>query len=140
MRVAAPLTTAVITAALLGFGVAFGCSTSNSATSDDAGAGDECAKIDSQCGQPCDPGNEFGVGHYCNHITDCTSLPQAHLCSSLGSQTTHFCTFMCSPADAAAPEGGDGSLPFPTSCGTGAACTCDNSGNCGCTPVSCLGP
>jgi hypothetical protein len=128
-----------------GGAVAAGCSSSSagSGTGADGGAGDDggsCAKIDSSCGQPCDPGNALGVGHYCDHIPDCTSLPQAHLCSSLGDLTTHFCTFRCSLPDAAPPDGGDGGLPFPTDCGQGAVCTCDNSGaNCGCTPSVCLG-
>ena len=142
-----------VSAATIAGAAAAGCSSStsgggNGASSSggadggagDADDGDSCAKIDSQCGQPCDPGNSLGVGHYCDHITDCTQLPQAHLCSSLGSLTTHFCTFRCSLPDAAPPDGGDGGLAFPTDCGEGAECTCDNDGNCGCTPSICLGP
>jgi hypothetical protein len=117
---------------------AVGCNStsSNASGGDDGGS---CAPIDSACGQPCDPGNSLGVGQFCNHIPDCTNTPQAHLCSSFGSASTHFCTFRCSLPDAATDDGGDGGLPFPTDCGEGAICTCDNSGNCGCTPATCLG-
>jgi hypothetical protein len=114
---------------------AAGCSSSggNGAGADGGDDGGSCAAIDSACGQPCDPGNTLGVGQYCDHITDCTSTPQAHLCSSLGDLSTHFCTFRCAQPDAGNDAG------FPTSCGQGAACTCDNMGNCGCTPTTCLG-
>ncbi len=154
MRLTATSTCLFSGIAFLVVGLAAACSSASSGGSGGSGGtgkdasvvdgggsvGDECAPIDSQCGQPCDKGNSLGVGQFCNHVTDCTNTPQAHLCSSLGSLTTHFCTFRCSEPDAEPPEGGDGSLPFPTSCGTGAVCTCDNGGNCGCTPASCLGP
>ena len=133
MRVVAALVSLLAGSALVGGAMAIGCSSSSS-------GGAACAKIDSQCGQPCNPGNALGVGQYCDHITDCSNTPMAHLCSSLGSLTTHFCTFRCSWPDAAVPDGGDGGLPFPTDCGEGASCTCDNDGNCGCTPTVCLGP
>jgi len=117
-----------------------GSSADASTSGDDAGAADACAPIESGCGQPCDQGNSLGVGLFCTGFTQCTQTPQAHLCSSLnngsGSVPTYFCTFRCMAADAEAPEGGG----FPTSCGEGAECTCDNTGNCGCTPTKCLGP
>ena len=112
-----------------------------SGSGDDGGSADSCAPIESGCGQPCDRGNSLGVGLYCTGFTQCGQTPKAHLCSSLnnapGNLPTYFCTFRCMAADAAVPEGGGG---FPTSCGEGAECTCDNSGNCGCTPTRCLGP
>lgn len=130
------------------------CSSSSSSSgSPDAAADtgsvvDSCAPVDSACGQPCDPGNSLGVGHYCKNIQDCFSLPKAHLCSVLGgSGNTFFCTFRCSipPEGGTAGDGGTsgddgGPLPFPTDCGSGASCTCDNMGNCGCTPNVCLTP
>ena len=139
MRVAVVLVSLLAGSGILGAGLAVGCSSSSGGAAADAGGGDECAEIDSQCGQPCDLGNSLGVGQFCNHITECENTPLAHLCSSLGSLTTHFCTFRCSSPDAAL-GGQDGGLPFPTDCGEGATCTCDNTGNCGCTPTVCLGP
>ena len=134
---------------LLGLGVGLfsaGCSSSSSSggTADAGGVVDSCAPIDgSICGQPCQPGNSLGVGAFCNNITECSQLPQAHLCASLGDPNAHFCTFRCSvPPEAGADDAGgagEGGLPFPTDCGSGATCTCDNSGNCGCTPNTCLG-
>jgi hypothetical protein len=140
MRATLVFVSFLVGASVVIVGTAVGCSSSSNkgAATADGGGGDECAEIDSQCGQPCDLGNSLGVGQFCNQITQCENTSQAHLCSSLGSLTTHFCTFRCSAADAGPPEGGDGGLAFPTSCGEGATCTCDNSGNCGCTPTSCL--
>ncbi|HEX8791663.1 MAG TPA: hypothetical protein VF765_11995 [Polyangiaceae bacterium] len=126
--------------------LAAGCSSSSSSGASDAGVVDSCAPIDgSICGQPCQTGNSLGVGAFCNSITECTHLPQAHLCASLGDPNAHFCTFECSlPPEGGAGDGGEGdagdaSSGFPTNCGEGATCTCDNSGNCGCTPNTCLG-
>jgi hypothetical protein len=111
-----------------------------STAGEDAGAADSCAPIESGCGQPCDTGNSLGVGLFCTGFTQCNQTQQAHLCSSLnnspGNLPTYFCTFRCQALDAATPEGGG----FPTSCGENAECTCDNTGNCGCTPSRCLGP
>jgi hypothetical protein len=144
-----PRTTHLI--GLFGVLMATGCSSSSSGggttdagTSQDTGIVDSCAPIEgSICGQPCQSGNSLGVGAFCNNITDCTQLPQAHLCASLGDPNAHFCTFRCSnPPEAGAEDGGDAGEEagsgFPTSCGAGATCTCDNSGNCGCTPNMCL--
>jgi len=136
---------------LIGLLMAAGCSSSSAGgatdagTSQDTGIVDSCAPIEgSICGQPCQQGNSLGVGAFCNNITDCTQLPQAHLCSSLGNANAHFCTFRCAlPQEAGAEDGGDAGEAgpgFPTDCGSGATCTCDNGGNCGCTPTMCLGP
>lgn len=96
------------------------------------GGGDDIAPIDafaSNCGHPGDLGNELGVGKFCQTLTDCGDNMNATLCSSLGDDTTHFCTMLCSPP---------GSDAGATACGTGAECTCDNSGSCGCVPTACL--
>src|SRR5262245_48002693 len=80
----------------------------------------------SNCGHPGDMGNELGVGFFCpNGLADCANTPNAHLCSSLGDMTTHFCTFMCTMGSAG-------------QCGTGAECVCDGPNRCGCTPSVCL--
>jgi hypothetical protein len=135
---------------LFGLLLAAGCSSSSSGggttdagTSQDSANVDSCAPIPgSICGQPCNgSGNQFGVGAFCNNLTDCTQLPKAHLCASLGNPNAHFCTMRCSlPLEAGADDaGGDAGLPFTTDCGSGAECTCDTSGaNCGCTPSMCL--
>jgi hypothetical protein len=79
------------------------------------------------CGQPGDPGNEIGVGQYCEAIGDCITTQNAPLCSRAGDSTTFFCTNTCNVESDAGPS----------SCGTGATCTCGN-GGCGCTPDVCL--
>jgi len=129
---------AAATAVALGIGCSSSSNNSSDGGSSDAGS---CAPIDSACGQPCDKGNALGVGQYCSQLQDCFGTPQAHLCSSLGSSSTHFCTFRCSVPEGGSGDAGagDAGLPFPTDCGEGASCVCDNSGNCGCTPVTCLG-
>jgi hypothetical protein len=93
----------------------------------DAAAGDAAA---SKCGKPGDQGNALGVGKYCEVVSDCNATPEAHVCSVLGDQETHFCTKICVP-----PDAGDGGSA--SNCGAGASCECD-SRNCGCTPVVCL--
>ena len=112
--------------------LAFGCS---STSSTGAGPADATDELYSKCGQPGDQGNSLGLGQFCNVITDCSNTTQAHLCSSLGNPDTHFCTFRCMAADAATP---DGAAAFPTDCGSGATCSCDTSGQCGCVPNACL--
>jgi hypothetical protein len=77
----------------------------------------------STCGHPGDMGNEVGIGKFCLSLSDCVST--APLCSTIGDETTHFCTRTC-------PMGND------TVCGTGAQCTCNSSNQCGCTPTVCL--
>lgn len=91
------------------------------------GGGGEAAAPDAfatTCGAPGDQGNEVGVGHFCETLTDCSELPDAPLCSNIGDETTWFCTRLCDEGD-------------NTVCGTGAECTCGN-GGCGCTPSVCL--
>src|SRR5580704_9419284 len=109
------------------------CSSSSSGGSSDAGSIDECAPIDSACGQPCQAGNTLGVGRFCNHQNDCEGTKIPTLCAILGASDEHFCTAMCSPADA----GPDAS--FITNCGENATCQCQG-GQCGCFPTACLHP
>ena len=82
----------------------------------------------SNCGHPGDLGNEMGVGKFCASLSDCSTSQSAPPCSSLGDNTTHFCTHTCTSTS---PAG---------ACGTGAACTCNASNQCGCTPSVCLAP
>ncbi len=82
----------------------------------------------SNCGHPGDLGNEMGVGKFCASLSDCSTSQSSPLCSSLGDNTTHFCTHTCRSTDPAGV------------CGTGAECTCNSSNQCGCTPSVCLGP
>jgi hypothetical protein len=82
--------------------------------------------VASTCGQPGDLGNEKSIGHFCASLGDCSTFPEAPLCSSLGDPTTHFCTKTCRSTDPAGV------------CGTGAECTCNAGNQCGCTPSVCL--
>ncbi len=81
---------------------------------------------ESFCGQPGDPGNEIGVGKFCNTISDCSGNGMATICATLGDPDAHFCTRTCQNEDAGVAV-----------CGTGATCVCAGAG-CGCTPNSCL--
>jgi hypothetical protein len=112
---------------------AVGCSSSSGGAASDAGQGDECQPIDSACGQPCQAGNSLGVGRFCNNTTDCRGTKVPTLCATLGVPNEHFCTTMCSPADA----GPDAS--FPMNCGENATCACQGN-QCGCIPTACLHP
>ena len=89
------------------------------------GGGAGCEPLpDSICGQPCDVGNEKGVGKFCSSLDDCAGT-DATLCAILGDPNAHFCTIFCSA--------GDGEEV----CGTGAICECGD-GGCGCTPSACV--
>jgi hypothetical protein len=109
------------------------CSSSSSSGSD-AGAQDAAADVYSACGHPGDMGNSLGIGKFCSSVADCAGTGIPTICATLGDPSEHFCTAMCTPADAAMPEGGTG---FPTNCGEGATCEC-STGGCGCTPNQCL--
>jgi hypothetical protein len=101
--------------------VAAACSTS------DGGAPppvDAKPASDSICGNPGDPGNEMGVGKYCNAIDDCSG-GAASLCAILGDPRAHFCTKTCMAGQGA------------EACGAAAACQCQG-GLCGCLPNACL--
>jgi hypothetical protein len=79
--------------------------------------------FESDCGFPGDPGNEMGIGKFCDPDNQCPS--SAPLCSVIGDDRTHFCTKICQ-------------MGSTTACGTGAECTCNSSNQCGCTPSACL--
>lgn len=93
-----------------------------------ASAGTEPTPGGSKCGNPGDTGNALGVGRYCNGVLDCKGTKNAPLCSIAGDKDTHFCTKMCDPKKSAADECGSADM----------GCACDDSGQCGCTPSSCL--
>ncbi|HEX3344948.1 MAG TPA: hypothetical protein VHS09_10265 [Polyangiaceae bacterium] len=133
MRVTVVFVSLLASAALVGAALGLGCSSSsgNGAGTETDGGGDECAKIDSACGQPCDPGNSLGIGKFCNNIHDCEGSQIPTLCATLGDPSEHFCTAMCSPEDAG-PD-----AAFPKDCGENATCQCQGS-QCGCFPASCF--
>ncbi len=130
MRVTVVLMSLVVAASIAGVASAVGCSSSSSGAAD-AGGGDECEKIDSACGQPCDPGNSLGIGKFCSGLGDCNGTMIPTICATLGDPSEHFCTAMCAPADASDDAG------FPKDCGENATCQCQG-GQCGCFPSSCL--
>lgn len=77
------------------------------------------------CGVPGNPGNELGVGKFCNSAAECRNQP-ANLCAATFSPNLHFCTRPCM-------MGGGG-------CGSGAMCQCAGSGQCACVPGECVQP
>jgi len=78
------------------------------------------------CGVPGNPGNELGVGKFCQSSFDCTSQ-KANICASTFAPNLTFCTTGCM-------MGGD-----PAQCGSGAVCQCANM-QCACVPGECLMP
>jgi hypothetical protein len=127
------LVSLVVVVVAAGLAVGIGCSSSSNGNgaADAGGDGGSCDKIDSACGQPCDPGNSLGIGKFCRGIVDCQGTAVPTLCATLGNSAEHFCTAMCNPPDA----GGDGG-PFLASCGENATCQCQG-GQCGCYPSTC---
>lgn len=117
------------------------CSTSSSSSSSsDGGADGGSATPDAgcdtsySCGNACIPGNSLGVGHFCDHILDCSDTAKAHLCATLGDSKQHFCTFACHDPDAGADADAG---PAPANeCGENATCQCQG-GQCGCFPDFC---
>lgn len=85
---------------------------------------DLAAPPTSCCGVPGNPGNELGVGKYCDTLADCAGL-KANLCATVGNPNAHFCTRACTPGQ---PD-----------CGSGATCQCVGM-QCGCIPGECLMP
>ena len=88
------------------------------------------AELHSCCGQPGDRGNELGVGKFCFIDGACKGNKVAKYCSSAenaeGDHKSYFCSMPCDPAS-------------PTNtCGSNAACTCEESGACGCAPIACI--
>src|SRR4051794_1945100 len=78
------------------------------------------------CGKPGNPGNELGVGKFCQDSLDCTSI-KATICAATFSPNLTFCTFSCSMTGPA------------NQCGSGAQCQCAN-GQCACIPGECAMP
>jgi hypothetical protein len=82
------------------------------------------------CGEPCDEGNELGVGRYCTSAAECSE--PASVCSvllnDLSLYKSYVCTLQCDPAAS-------------TDCGSGARCACAplTAGGtiCGCVPDEC---
>jgi len=93
---------------------------------DMAGLPDLKATPTSCCGVPGNPGNELGVGKFCQSSFDCTSQ-KANICASTFAPNLTFCTTGCM-------MGGD-----PAQCGSGAVCQCANM-QCACVPGECLMP
>jgi hypothetical protein len=124
------VTSLAVAFAAASMALASGCSSSSSNAATDAGQGNECEPIESSCGQPCQAGNSQGIGRFCNNITDCHGTKIPTLCATLGAPSEHFCTAMCSPADAG-PD-----APFTMDCGENATCACQGS-QCGCFPTAC---
>lgn len=73
------------------------------------------------CGQPGNPGNELGVGKYCQQHSDCAG--QGDYCT-FGAMA-QFCSRACKPDQ--------------NDCGSGATCLCSFEG-CGCIPDECIKP
>jgi hypothetical protein len=78
------------------------------------------------CGKPGNPGNELGVGKFCQDSLDCTSI-KANICASTFAPNLNFCTLACSM------NGGN------AQCGSGAQCQCAM-GQCACVPGECTMP
>jgi hypothetical protein len=136
MRVALVVTSLLAGSLLLGGAAAVGCSSSSdkgtgTTPTKDAGSGDECEAIDSACGQPCQAGNNLGIGRFCNTLHDCDGTQIPTLCATLGEPNEHFCTASCEP-----PDSGD-EAGLTTTCGENATCQCQG-GQCGCFPNSCM--
>jgi hypothetical protein len=131
MRVALVVVSLLAGTAILAAGTATGCSSSSNKGAAAKDASDECAPIDSACGQPCQEGNNLGIGRFCNNIHDCEGTAIPTLCATLGNADEHFCTAMCDPEDASDEAG------FPKNCGDNATCQCQGS-QCGCFPTSCF--
>jgi hypothetical protein len=78
------------------------------------------------CGKVGNPGNEFGVGKFCQDSLDCTSI-QATICATTFAPNLTFCTMSCTM---------NGSN---SQCGSGAQCQCAM-GQCACIPGECTMP
>jgi hypothetical protein len=129
MRVALVLSVLLSSTSIAAAGVVAGCSSSSGGSGADAGE-DSCAPIDSACGQPCDPGNELGIGRFCESTSYCVGTMVPTICATLGNPNEHFCTALCNP-----PDAGDAG-EYLASCGSNATCQCQG-GQCGCYPSSC---
>jgi hypothetical protein len=79
------------------------------------------------CGIPGNPGNELGVGKFCQTSMDCSGL-KASICASTFAPNLTFCTLPCTMG------GGN------AQCGSGATCQCGGANQCACVPGECLMP
>jgi hypothetical protein len=94
---------------------------------DMSGPRDLAGSPTSCCGKQGNPGNELGVGRFCQDSLDCQSV-SAKICASTFSATLTFCTMTCSQNGA------------PNQCGSGAQCQCSANGQCACVPGECTMP
>ncbi|HXU68485.1 MAG TPA: hypothetical protein VN947_04110 [Polyangia bacterium] len=78
------------------------------------------------CGVAGNPGNEDGVGKFCQATMDCLGQ-KANICATTFAPTLTFCTMACTT---------NGSN---TECGSGAQCQCAQS-QCACVPGECVMP
>ncbi len=79
------------------------------------------------CGVAGNPGNEFGVGAFCQTSAQCQTH-MATICATSFTAAATFCTMMCTMNGSA------------TQCGSGATCQCASTGQCACIPGECLMP
>ncbi len=78
------------------------------------------------CGVAGNPGNELGVGKFCQSSTECANQ-QANVCATTLAPGLNFCTKGCTM------NGGNGQ------CGSGAQCQCAMN-QCACVPGECVMP
>ncbi len=95
-------------------------------THDMRGSRDLRATPTSCCGVEGNPGNEDGVGKFCQQSTDCASQT-ANICATTFAPDLTFCTMACMT---------NGST---TECGSGAECQCAQN-QCACVPGECVMP
>ncbi len=77
------------------------------------------------CGKPGNPGNELGVGKFCQTGGDCANQTAA-ICAAEFQPGADFCTMPCTPGS--------------TNCGSGASCQCAGANQCACVPGECVQP
>jgi hypothetical protein len=92
-----------------------------------SGPRDMRATPTSCCGVAGNPGNEQGVGKFCQDTLDCASQ-QANICASTFAPNLTFCTKPCTM------NGGN------AQCGSGAQCQCAQANQCACIPGECITP
>ncbi len=79
------------------------------------------------CGIPGNPGNELGVGKFCQTAPDCAGQ-KANICAASFGANFTFCTMLCTM------NGGN------AQCGSGAVCQCGGNMQCACVPGECIMP
>jgi hypothetical protein len=110
--------------------LAVACGSSNGGKNDAAGSGSACTG-GSACGQPCDQGNNLGIGRFCTaNGGQCGSNNNGFI----------FCTLTFDPQ---APDGFcTGPCGSDADCGSNAFCDSNGSGSNaqkGCVPMDCGG-